>query len=138
MPVSRYGESFDFHFNAGITYVPNASTILGNELHSPGRDLTSYNLGVAAYWKPEVYLHFFVELLALRIEQLDDAGARNRTNQVFVNPGLRYAVCQFDEVEWVIGAAAPIGLTRATPDIGVFLYMSVEHSFRKQEGENGK
>jgi hypothetical protein len=44
---------------------------------------------------------------------------------------VRYAVCQFDEVEWVLGVAVPVGLTRDTPDIGVFAYMSVEHAFVK-------
>ena len=52
-------------------------------------------------------------------------------NQLFLNPGGRYAVCQFEEVEWVLGVSTPIGLTADTPDIGVFAYMSVEHAFRK-------
>ena len=50
---------------------------------------------------------------------------------VLVNPGVRYAVCQYEDVEWVLGVSVPVGLTRDSPDIGVFAYMSVEHTFRK-------
>lgn len=130
LPISRYGEQFDFHFNAGITYVPNVSVPLGGRKSDP-QDLRGYNLGASAFWKPETNLHFFVELLGLRNEALDELGFRSPTTQVFVNPGVRYAICQFEDVEWVIGVAVPVGLTRDTPDIGVFAYMSIEHAFRK-------
>jgi hypothetical protein len=137
LPVSRYGDVFDFHFNAGATYIPDVSVPLANGLPSPGRDLRAVNLGASAFWKPQTNLNFFVEVLALWFEELDDFGVRENTTQVFVNPGVRYAVCQLDEVEWVIGVSVPVGLTRDTPDIGVFAYMSVEHAFRKKNG-NGE
>lgn len=162
LPVSRYGDRFDFHFNAGFTYTPNVSafltpeTIPGGNLpmpdpslqgigngallatRSPRRDLRGYNLGASAYWKPRVNLNFFVEGLALWNDEIDDRGSRRNITQVFVNPGVRYAVCQFEEVEWVIGVSAPIGLTRNTPDIGIFVYMSVEHAFRKVRKNGGE
>ena len=136
LPVSRYGEHFDFHFNAGATYTPNVSIPLPSGLASEGHELRAFNLGTSAYWKPRVDLHFFVEAVALRSENIDDIGARRHTTQVFLNPGVRHAICQFDDVEWVVGASVPIGLTRDTPDIGVFVYMSIEHAFRKKK--NGK
>jgi hypothetical protein len=137
LPVSRYGDRFDFHFNAGTTYTPNVSVPLATGLPSPGRDLHGYNLGASAFWKPQTNLLFFVESLALWVEDIDDRGFRDRTTQVFVNPGVRYAVCQLDQVEWVIGVSVPVGLTRDSPDIGVFAYMSVEHAFRKKKNGNG-
>jgi len=136
LPVSRYGELFDFHFNAGATYTPDVSIPLASGFPSRGQDLRAYNLGASAFWKPQVNLHFFVEALALWNEEIDDLGFRRQATQVFVNPGVRYAVCQLDQVEWVIGISVPIGLTRESPDIGVFFYMSVEHAFRKTD-ENG-
>jgi hypothetical protein len=131
LPVSRYGESFDCHFNAGYTFVPDAVVPIAPGLLSVGRNVHGYNLGVSTFWKPQTYLHFFVEGLALWEEGLDDAGLREHTIEVFVNPGVRYAVCQFEEVEWVLGVSVPVGLTRDAPDVGVFAYMSVEHTFRK-------
>ena len=55
-----------------------------------------------------------------------------RTTEVFLNPGFRWAVCQ-KEVEWVLGVAVPIGLTKDAPAIGVFAYMSIEFDIRKKE-----
>lgn len=133
LPLSHYGEQFDFHFNAGTTFIPNASVPLENGTLSPRHDLRAFNLGVSTFWKPETYLHFFIEGLILRNEQIDTLGFRDGTTQVLVNPGVRYAVCQFDDVEWVLGASVPIGLTEDSPDIGAFFYMSVEHVFRRAE-----
>lgn len=131
LPLSRYGEQFDFHFNAGSTSIPNASVPLGNGAFSPPQDLRAFNLGASTFWKPETYLNFFVEGLILWNEEIDTLGFRQGTTQVIVNPGVRYAVCQFDDVEWVLGASVPIGLTEDSPDIGAFFYMSVEHVFRR-------
>jgi hypothetical protein len=137
LPVSRYGESFDYHFNAGFTYVPDVSVPLGNGLSSPGQDLRMYNLGASSFWKPRTNLHFFVEVLALWTDELDERGFRDDFTQVFVNPGFRWAVCQLEEVEWVLGLSVPVGLTDDTPDIGFFAYMSVEHTFRKVKPNGG-
>ncbi len=130
LPISRYGDQFDFHFNAGFTYVPNVSVPLNGAKSMP-QDLRGYNLGGSVFWKPETNLHFFVEVLGLHNEAIDELGVRAPTTQIFLNPGVRYAICQFEDVEWVVGVSVPIGLTRDTPDIGVFAYMSIEHAMRK-------
>ncbi len=135
LPVSRYGERFDFHFNAGYTIIPNVSLpldpLLAGQPFSPRRHLHTGNLGASTFWKPQTYFHLFVEVLALHDLGIDDFGARDHATQVFVNPGFRWAICQLEAVEWVVGLSVPIGLTRDTPDIGLFAYMSVEHSFRR-------
>jgi hypothetical protein len=130
LPVSRYGEAFDFHLNLGITFVPNVSLPLDDGA-SPRHDLYAYNLGGSVFYKPQTNLHFFVEGLALWVDEISEVGARERMNIAFINPGVRYAVCQYDEVEWVLGVSVPVGLTRGSADIGVFAYMSIEHTFRK-------
>ena len=116
-----------------MTHVPRVSLPLASGLNSPRRDLTGYNLGASAFWKPSPRFHLFVEALALWLEDVNDDGFRDHFSQVFLNPGFRYAICQLDEVEWVVGLGVPIGLTAQTPDIGVFAYMSVEHNFRKMK-----
>lgn len=131
LPVSRYGDRFDFHFNAGYTITPDVDAQLPTAFPLIEHDLHGANLGGSFFWKPKVNLHFFLESLALWNDEIDDVGSRIDVNQVFLNPGVRYAVCQFDEVEWVIGVSVPVGLTPDTPDVGMFVYMSVEHAFRK-------
>lgn len=131
LPISRYGDRFDFHFNAGYTITPGVRAQLPAMFPLIEHDLQGYNLGGSVFWKPKVNLNFFLEALALWNDEIDEVGARTNITQMFLNPGMRYAVCQFDEVEWVLGVSTPIGLTRDTPDVGVFAYMSVEHLFRK-------
>lgn len=132
LPISKYGERFDVHFNAGATYTPDVSIPSALGLALPGADLNAYNLGASTFWKPETYLHFFVEGLYVSVEEFGDLGPE-RTEQMVVNPGVRYAICQFDDVEWVVGAAVPVGVNRDAADIGAFLYMSIEHVFRRVE-----
>ncbi len=141
LPISRYGEDFDVHFNAGVTYIPNVSVPLAGGGQSGRHDLHAYNLGGSVFYKPKVNLHYFVEVLAVWGQEVEDtAGTRNSLTQVFVNPGVRYAIYQGDEVEWVVGVSVPVGLTRDTPATGLFAYMSVEHAFRKkpENAKNGK
>lgn len=141
LPISRYGETFDNHFNLGYTIVPGVSVPIPNgsgdpegTRPSPRHDLRAVNLGGSTYWKPRTDVHLFVEVFALWFDEINDLGGRDRTTQVFINPGFRYVACQFDDVEWVLGASVPVGLTRDTPDIGVFAYMSIEHTVRKRNG----
>ncbi len=132
LPISRYEEKFDFHFNAGYTFTPEVSLPIVGGANSPFFDLQGYNLGASVYLKHAPNLHSFVELVAFWNDEISDIGNRIRSEQIFVNPGVRYAVCQLDQVEWVIGVSVPVGLTRDSPDIGVFFYMSIEHLFRKK------
>lgn len=131
LPISHYGDRFDFHFNAGHTFTPNVRTQVPTIFPLIDYDLRGYNLGGSVFWKPKVYLNFFLEILALWNDEIDDGGARVNVTQAFLNPGTRYAVCQLDEVEWVLGVSVPVGLTCESPEIGVIAYMSVEHKFRK-------
>ena len=132
LPISKYGDTFDFHFNIGYTLLPGVpANLAGFPLLE--HDLEALNLGGSVFWKPRVDLNFFVETLALWLDEIEDAGTKGQRTQVYINPGVRYAVCQFEQVEWVLGVSVPVGLTEATPNIGVFAYMSIEHIFRKVE-----
>jgi hypothetical protein len=130
LPISKYGDQYDIHFNLGYTIIPgvNAQVPIFPLIE---HDLAAINLGGSIFWKPRVDLNFFVEALALWFDEIDDLGVKQDVTQVYLNPGLRYAVCQFEQVEWVLGVSVPVGLTEDTPNIGVFAYMSVEHIFRK-------
>ena len=131
LPISKYGDKFDFHFNSGFTIFPNVVATLPSGANSPRHNLWAYNLGASVFYKPRVDLNFFVEALYLSNEEIDRIGFRADSTQMFLNPGFRYAVCQFEQVEWILGVSVPVGLTANSPDIGVFAYMSVEHIFRK-------
>lgn len=130
LPISKELERFAFHFNAGFTYTPNVSVTLANGLIPPGRDLRGYNLGGSVIWLASYDVNFLLECLTLWDEELGDQGNRHRTTSVTLDPGVRGALFTGEEVQWIVGAGMPIGLTDDAPDIGLFIYMSVEHNFR--------
>ena len=131
LPISKQIEPFAFHFNAGCTYVPGASVNLGGA-ESPAHNLRSYNLGGSAIWLVNYEFNLMLELVAYWNEGLDNLGNRERSKIVILDPGFRWAAFTGDEVQWVLGVGLPIGLSRDAPDIGVFVYMSVEHDFKKK------
>ncbi len=137
LPISKQLDPFAFHFNAGVTHIPGVTVNLGNGLFSPGTDLRGYNLGASAIWLASYDLNFMLEFVAQWNDELDDVGLRDRTTEVVINPGVRYAIHTEGSLQWVVGVAAPIGLSRDAPDYGVFFYMSVEHAFRKLANGNG-
>lgn len=128
LPISKELDPFAFHLNAGYTFLPDVSAPLESGRESPGRDVHIYNFGFSAVWLATFDLNPFVELLALIDDGIDDVGERERKTVILLNPGVRYALYTDDRVQWVVGAALPIGLTRDSPDVGVFGYMSVEHA----------
>jgi hypothetical protein len=136
--ISKEVEPFAFHFNAGVTYAPGISVLLEEGVLSPERDLLSYNLGGSVIYLVNYDFNLMLELVAFWNEGLDDLGNSERTTEVILNPGMRYAVFTGEEVQWVLGISAPIGLTKDAPDIGVFAYMSVEHDFLKTKNGNGE
>ena len=125
LPISKELESFALHFNAGVTSTPNVFAA-----GSPERDLTAYNLGGSVVWLADYDFNVFVECVTFWDEELDDLGGRDRTTSVILNPGFRCALFTGEEVQWVTGVGCPVGLSEDAPDIGVFVYMSVEHNFR--------
>ena len=48
-----------------------------------------------------------------------------------LSPGVRVGAIHGEDMQVVVGAAAPIVLTRSAPDFGTFLYFSIEHKFLK-------
>jgi hypothetical protein len=125
LPISKELDQFAVHFNAGTTIFPDVSLD-----DSPDQDLVGYNLGGSIIWLASYDVNFLLEFLTLWDEELDDIGNENDTTIVLLNPGVRGALFTGEEVQWVVGAGVPIGLSEDAPDIGLFLYMSVEHNFR--------
>jgi hypothetical protein len=62
-------------------------------------------------------------------EGLNEQGKKEHDFTVEISPGIRTALVNRDELQIVLGVAAPIGLTRPADDHSVFLYFSVEHNF---------
>lgn len=119
---------FAAHLNLGVTILPDAS-----DPSFPGRTerLTSWNGGTSVIWEPANAINVLLELVAERDAEIAVADV-DYPSRVVLNPGVRLGWNGPWGVQWVVGAAAPIGLTSATDDVGVFLYLSVENAFTAQ------
>lgn len=113
------------HANAGLTWLPDAGP-------SPRRDLLSYNLGASAIYAATTRLHFLMEWTGVWEDRRSESDAVEREFVSVLSPGVRVAFNFRNDSQLVLGAGVPIGLTRAAPDIGVFLYVSFEHFFSRQ------
>lgn len=115
------GDRWFVHLNAGSTWLPDAES-------AGGRDLRHYNLGASAIYALTSDLHLMLEWTGgwkARIE------TRGHDFEALISPGVRKAFNLRGGTQVVLGVAAPIGITRAAPDFGVFLYASFEHPFVK-------
>ena len=114
------------HANAGLTFLPDAGT-------SPTHDLLKYNLGASAIYAATGRLHLMIEWVGYWDESSTGGGGTDREFSSIISPGLRYAFNFKNDSQLVLGIAAPIGLNNASPDIGVFLYVSFEHAFQRKK-----
>lgn len=115
------GDNWFVHANAGTTWLPDAGS-------ADGRDLVHFNLGGSVIYAATKDLHFMVEWVG----NWDDQGDGREFESV-ISPGVRKAFNFANDSQLVVGLAAPIGLTKAGPDLGVFLYCSFEHFFQRKK-----
>jgi hypothetical protein len=131
LPISKQFDNYAVHFNAGCTILPDAESGLGDGTVSPPTDLIGYNLGASLIHIENKKIQPLVELVANWDDEADAAGGHDRSFELLISPGVRWAPYTQGHTQVVVGAAAPVGLTRESPDVGVFFYFSVEHGFRR-------
>jgi hypothetical protein len=120
------GNSWFAHLNAGLTYLPDAGS-------SSRHDLLHYNLGGSLIYAATRDVHFMLEWVGAWIHVPKSTGGLDREFASIISPGVRKAFNFANDSQLVLGVAAPIGLTRAAPDFGVFLYLSFEHFFHRKK-----
>jgi hypothetical protein len=116
------------NFNAGGSLFPDVND----------RDLWNYNLGASAIYAVTENFNLMLESVANWEEDVDSAKNIDRTVAALISPGARYAFNLPDDLQIVIGAAVPVGLTSDSPDWGLFFYLSFEHPFVRPQPDNGK
>ena len=108
------------HTNASLAFFPEGST----DIDDPG-SATQLGLGQSVVW----LAHPQVNLLVEAVWEREDGGDLTQES-LFVSPGVRVA---FDvgRVQVVPGIAVPIGLGASSGERMLFLYLSLEHAFRR-------
>jgi hypothetical protein len=115
------------HANLGLTYLPHVRSPLSSGHLSPAQSLVSYNVGGSAIFAILPRLHAMLEWIGIFEDSINDAGKAVHNFKPVISPGVRAAVVNEEELQIVVGAAAPIGLNRRSDNFGAFLYFSVEH-----------
>lgn len=129
LPISKQLDPIHLHVNAGTTFIPDATVTLPSGPESPSRDLVSVHFGFSVIALATERLHVLFETLSAVDEEIDALGETERTSRVLLSPGMRYGIDRKDGAQWVLGAAAPIGVSDSEDDFGVFLYLSFEHAY---------
>ena len=98
-----------------------------------GRRPTSPSIGASAVYAVTRDFNLLFEAVAESQAQVEDGGRITRDNTLTLSPGFRYALNfpNAADLQVVMGAAAPITLSKQKPDYGAFLYLSFEHKMKK-------
>jgi hypothetical protein len=119
-------KKFTTHINAGATHVPHARNEFGDSAAT-----WAYNLGHSLVWTLHPRFNAFVETV---FNRGGIVVAQNRAlwdSQVFVNPGIRWAYNFSSGLQIVPGISVPVGVGPSSGEKGIFLYLSLEHPYRK-------
>ena len=123
---SAWGDRWSTHFNAGLTWLPDAAS-------TSGSDSWNYHLGASVIYAASRDVNYLVEWVGIWEQVSASGGGLKHEFPSVISPGVRRAFNFANETQLVLGVAAPIGLTGSAPDYGVFLYLSFEHFFLKRK-----
>ena len=129
IPASKKVGWAHLHANAGATIFPDARITLSSGVESPPHDLMATNLGFSTILLLGQRLNILLEVVTNTEESIGESGETEREVRAFASPGLRFAIDRKEGVQWVLGAAAPFGLSDAADDFALLLYTSFEHPF---------
>lgn len=127
LPVTAFlHEKLVTHWNAGTTLTPNAKNATGDKA-----GLKGFNLGQSFGWLVRRDLNLMFETAWNRNETVAGPGLKERADSMFLNPGVRWAHNFKSGLQIVPGVAVPIGVGPSNGTRGLFVYLSIEHAFRK-------
>ncbi len=112
-----------FHANGGFTWLPNAAP-------SPRQSLLDPMVGASVIYAATSRVHLMLEWTGTWQDRGADGPGHDFA--AVVSPGVRFAFNLPGDKQIVLGLAAPLGLTSAAPEYGIFLYASLEHPFAHQ------
>lgn len=117
-------EKVTTHWNAGLTYTPNARNASGDKADSFG-----YNFGQSTIWTPTRRFNVLFETLWNTTQSVASPGRVDNEDSLIINPGVRWSHNFKNGTQIVPGISIPIGIGPSKGDVGVFLYLSIEHNW---------
>ncbi len=125
LPVSvSLSDAVVTHWNAGAT-ISRVRNAAGTRRTSRGA-----NAAASAIWLLAPTFNLMLETAWDRSTSLDDSGQMTTADNLVVLPGLRGAFNLPSGMQIIPGLGVPIGVGPSRGSRDLFLYLSVEHSFR--------
>jgi len=126
LPFSTtFGDRWFLHLNTGMTFLPDAASVNGDNIEH-------YTIGGSMIYAFTTDFHALTEVFGGWFEGPGSGGGTSHEFSAIISPGVRKAFNFDGGSQLVAGIAAPIGLNDNAPDYGVFIYLSFEHAFRRQ------
>lgn len=130
LPVSvKHSKRFVTHYNAGMTVTLRAKDELSNHATTTG-----YNLGQSFVWLARSRFNALFETVWTSNQYVSGPQVKTRTNNLFVNPGVRWAYNFRSGLQIVPGVSVPVGIGPSNGQRGLLFYLSFEHPFKKDRG----
>jgi len=120
---------FTTHINAGVAVTPSARNSRGDRATAYG-----ITLGHSLILTGHPNIHFLVETLYTREQEVVGKGSTEWSDDLVVSPGVRGAFNFASGLQIVPGVAVPIGVGPSHWQRGAFLYLSFEHPFARTAG----
>lgn len=113
------------HANAGVTHTPSAKDASGNTAAT-----TAFGAGGSLIWLTSATFNVMLETAWASAEFVSGAGATASAESFVIAPGVRKAFNLSGGMQIVPGLAYVHGVGPSSGSNSLFLYFSVEHSFR--------
>jgi len=110
------------HWNVGATWIPCAKNELGQQA-----DANGYTLGQSTIWLVSNRFNVMLESIWTGNESVVGPSKTQRSHDLLISPGVRWAYNFKSKLQIVPGVAFPIGAGPSAGDNGIILYLSFEH-----------
>lgn len=125
IPISiQHNKHIVTHWNAGATWVPRTRNEYKQQAGTVG-----VNLGQSTVWLASKNFNVLTETIWTSTEQVVGKGKTERSQDIFINPGIRWAYNFKSGLQIVPGIGVPIGVGPSSGEKGVVFYLSFEHPF---------
>jgi hypothetical protein len=114
------------HWNAGVTHTFLARDTAGDEA-----GVTTWLLGQSVVYLAHPHFNVLVETVWTRSHTVTGPGATSRTDGLLLSPGVRGSLDLKHGLQVVPGVAYSVGVGPSHGSRALFLYLSLEHPFRK-------
>jgi hypothetical protein len=115
-------QKFVTHWNAGTTLVPSTRNAIGQKAFTD-----VYNAGESVVWLLRPNFNLLLETSWAGFENVVGNGRTQRSHDLLIGPGARWAMNLPHGLQIVPGISVPLGFGPGAGERSLFLYLSFEH-----------